>query len=147
MKARTKRAMAAAAGWMALALAWGGWGCRANGGPPEGGGAEPAALDGEYARGESRLRFNGDGRSVEAEVDAGLAAATGLPEGRHGGSYVFRGFHGEWRRDQAEDFRLVLEGKKHQFANCPGEAGEDGVAFRVPESGEIVVFKKTKEGR
>ncbi len=71
-------------------------GCEADDPPPdldnhpyEPDTSAPAAHDGVFVCEHGSMTFSGDGETVVIDFDAVLAALTGLPEGRHEGTYVF----------------------------------------------------------
>ena len=74
----------------------------------------PAPHEGLFTSEHGSLRFDGDGESVELELDEELAARTGLPEGRHSGTYEFLSGnlppHGSMpiRYDAAHELRLTV---------------------------------------
>ncbi len=49
----------------------------------------PAPHSGTFTSDHGSLRFDGDGKTVEYDFDAELSALTGLPEGKHEGTYAF----------------------------------------------------------
>lgn len=126
---------------LALLLLAGLAGC-VNDPPPKEDTPEPAPLDGSFVSGDSSLRFNGDGKSVVLELDAALAARSGLPAGTHEGSYVFLLYNGSYRYDKAEYFRIILDGTDYQFRNSIGTTDGDTVAFALADGSESFTFQK-----
>lgn len=49
----------------------------------------PDAHNGRFVSEHGSMTFNGDGKSVDIEIDAYLAGLTGLPEGESSAEYVF----------------------------------------------------------
>ena len=111
--------------------------------PPEDSSPAPAALSGVFVSESGTLRFNGDGRSIAAEITDDFAAATGLPAGKSEGTYVFLFRNEEWRYDKAETFRIRIGEKNCEFPNMPGQTGENRIVIRA--DGRTVTF--TKQGR
>ena len=143
MRHTTRSRVLAAALLLALLLA----ACGAKDRPPDDGTPEPPALSGVYVSGDSALTFNGDGQSVTLEVSDALAAASGLPAGRHEGTYVFLFHNGSWRRDKAESFRITVDGESYLFRNGLGLTDEDTVAAYLIEDAEAVCFEQVAAGK
>ena len=121
--------------------------CGAQDRPPDDGTPEPPALNGVYVSGDSALTFNGDGQSVTLDVSDALAEGSGLPAGRHEGSYVFLFHNGSWRRDKAESFRITVDGESYLFRNGLGITDADTVAAYLIEDAEAVCFEQASPGK
>ena len=95
----------------------------------------PVAHEGEFVSEHGLMRFNGDGESIEIEFDAYLSGLTGLPDGRHEGTYAFLSGdlppHGSIpvRYDAAHEVRITVEGTIAVIGL--GIAAEDGSSAQV----------------
>jgi hypothetical protein len=95
----------------------------------------PAAHEGEFVSEHGVMRFNGDGKSLEMEFDTYLSELTGLPDGRHEGTYVF--LSGDLppngsipvRYDVAHEVRITVDGNYAVIGL--GIAAEDGSSAQV----------------
>ena len=111
--------------------------------PPDDGTPSPEPLNGVFVGEYGKLTFNGDGNSIELNVNEKFARLSGIPEGESDGTYVFL-FHNEsWRRDMAEYFRVTINNKKYIFNNSFGKTDTDTIAFYSPsDSSKEFVFEK-----
>ena len=121
--------------------------CGARDRPPDDGTPEPPALSGVYVSGDSALTFNGDGQSVTLDISDALAEGSGLPAGRHEGTYVFLFHNGSWRRDKAESLRITIDGQAYLFRNGLGLTDEDTVAAYLLEDADAVCFERAAAGK
>ncbi len=112
--------------------------------PPDDGTPEPPTLNGTFVCGDSKLIFNGDGRSVTTEISADFSERSGLPSGISKGTYVFLFHNGEWRYDKAESFRITAGGDSVTFPNALEITCENTVAFRLPD-GDTAKFEKSSD--
>ena len=85
--------------------------------------------------------------SYTTEISEALAEGSGLPAGRHEGTYVFLFHNGSWRRDKAESFRITVDGESYLFRNGLGLTDEDTVAAYLIEDAEAVCFEQVAAGK
>lgn len=126
---------------LGIFLAFGLSGCTGEK-PPEGSSPEPPALNGTFSSSLGSLAFNGDGKSIQLDLNSEGAGALHLPEGKSQGSYVFLFRNESWRYDKAETFRIILEDGNHNFRNMPSETCESAIVFFPEEGTETVSFSK-----
>lgn len=110
--------------------------------PPENGTPEPPPLCGTYEGDCGELVFNGDGSSIEFELEADFAEAVGLPECGEG-EYVFTFAHGEYRYDLAERMEITCGDDTALLLNKHGETCEDAIVLLHPETAEDVRFERS----
>ena len=120
-------------------------GCFADDSPPSDGTPSPLAHDGVFSSDYGTMTFNGDGKTITIDFNEEFAEKTGVPAGKTECNYVFL-FHNEmYRYDKAEYFRIIIGEKNYQFNNEFGTTNETMIVIRVPETGDIVTFKKESE--
>ncbi len=127
---------------LALLLLLGLPACSGSDRPPDDGTPAPPALKGVFKGEQGSFTFSGDGRSVTLDISAGLAKASGLPEGESSGTCVFLFRNEEWRYDKAESFRILIGDKSWQFRNAPGQTNETTLAVYLTDGSEPVLFRK-----
>lgn len=120
-------------------------GCFTDDSPPSDGTPAPPAHNGVFSSDYGTMTFNGDGKTITIDFNEEFAEKTGVPAGKTECNYVFL-FHNEmYRYDKAEYFRIIIGEKNYQFNNEFGTTNETMIVIRVPETGDIVTFKKESE--
>lgn len=120
-------------------------GCFSDDSPPSDGTPAPPAHNGVFSSDYGTMTFNGDGKTVTIDVSEEFSEKTGVPAGKTECNYVFL-FHNEkYRYDKAEYFRIIIGEKHYQFNNEFGTTNETMIVIRVPETGDVVTFKKNVE--
>ncbi len=111
--------------------------------PPDDDTSSPEPLNGVFSGEYGELTFNGDGKSIELNVNGEFSRLSGMPGGKSAGTYVFL-FHNEsLRRDKAEYFRVTIDDKKYSFNNSVGKTDSDTLVFYLPsDSSKEFVFEK-----
>ena len=120
-------------------------GCIVHDKPPKLNTPEPPPHNGVFVNGKDTLWMNGDGKTIRWHFEKAVPKI-GL-SGK--GEYVFIFFHGKYRYDAAEFFRIIdinHENAEHQFGIIPGEATPEGFTiFRDDMDHKKQHFKKVKE--
>ncbi len=120
---------------IALLVLCGGCASKPDNVPYEPDSPAPTAHEGVFTSDHGTMTFNGDGESVELNLDGELAALTGLPEGKSEGTYAF--LSGELppggsvpvRYDAAHELRISVNGQSAVIT--VGIAARDGSGASV----------------
>jgi hypothetical protein len=121
------------------------FGCRVNDRPPKLNTPEPPPHNGVFVNGKDTLWMNGDGKTIRWHFEKAV------PEiGQSGkGEYVFLLFHGKYRYDAAEYFRIINTANgnaDYQFSMTPGNATPEGFTiFRHDQDHKELHFTKVKD--
>ncbi|MBP1587965.1 MAG: hypothetical protein ILO53_06155, partial [Clostridia bacterium] len=94
----------------------------------------PPALSGTFVSEYGTLTFNGDGRTVSANVPDYFTGE---------GTYVFLFRNEEFRYDKAETFRITIDGQNYSFLINRGLTDGETFVFDLTGSGEGVAFRRT----
>lgn len=120
-------------------------GCFADDSPPNDGTPAPPAHNGVFSSNYGTMTFSGDGKTVTIDFNEEFAEKVGVPAGKTECNYVFL-FHNEkYRYDKAEYFRIIIGDKNYQFNNEFGTTNETVIVIRLPETGDVVTFKKESQ--
>lgn len=112
----------------------------------------PAAHDGVFVSEHGSLTFNGDGSTVVIDFDRTLAELTGLPEGKHEGTYVFMSGdlppHGKMpvRYDTAFEMHIQVDGQWAEILAGITDGGSVTVGTNIVTPERIPFCFTTDEG-